>query len=131
MKILVIGLGSMGKRRLRLIQKIDKGHHIIGVDGNKKRCEEAQTLFGIAAYASLDEAKAENSDIKAVFVCTSPLSHNELIHSCLMNSWNVFTELNLVTDGYEENMKLACPLAALFFHLAPTAPSLLSVGCCF
>lgn len=115
MKILIIGLGSMGKRRLRLIQKIDKGHNIIGVDGNKKRCAEAQKLFDIVTYSSLEEAKAENSDVKAVFVCTSPLSHNEIIHSCLMNSWNVFTELNLVADGYEENMKLAKEKGCVLF----------------
>ena len=115
MKILMIGLGSMGKRRLRLIQKMDKGHHIIGVDGNTKRCEEVQELFDIVTYSSLEEAKAENSDIKAAFVCTSPLSHHEIIHSCLMNSWNVFTELNLVTDGYEENMKLAKEKGCVLF----------------
>ena len=54
MKILIIGLGSMGKRRLRLIQKIDKRHCVIGVDGNKKRCEEARTLFDIAVYTSIE-----------------------------------------------------------------------------
>ena len=40
-------------------------------------------------------------------MCTSPLSHNKIIKECLNNGWNIFTELNLVSDGYEENIALA------------------------
>ena len=34
MKVLVVGLGSMGKRRIRLIRKYDPTITIIGVDTN-------------------------------------------------------------------------------------------------
>lgn len=47
------------------------------------------------------------TEIDGVFVCTSPLSHASIIEKCLINKWNVFTELNLVADKYEENMNLA------------------------
>ena len=40
-------------------------------------------------------------------ICTSPLSHSKLIKLCLKNNLHVFTELNLVTDGYDENIQLA------------------------
>lgn len=106
MKVVVIGLGSMGKRRIRLIKKIDELITIIGVDGNPERCKEAATLYGIETFSNISEASSMDG-ITCAFVCTSPLSHANIIEECLKNSWNVFTELNLVADKYDENMKLA------------------------
>lgn len=106
MNVIVIGLGSMGKRRVRLIQKIDSTIRVIGVDGKEERCKEAADLYNIDTYGSIAAAK-QAADIQCAFICTSPLSHANIIHECLENSWNVFTELNLVTDRYEENMQLA------------------------
>lgn len=106
MKVIVVGLGSMGKRRIRLLKKIDDSIEIIGVDGKEERRQEVSKLFGIRSYASIQATKCEEN-ITCAFVCTSPLSHNSIIRECLQNKWNVFTELNLVSDGYEENMKLA------------------------
>ena len=37
MKALIVGLGSMGKRRIRLLRGIDKNAEIIGVDTNPER----------------------------------------------------------------------------------------------
>ena len=105
MKILVIGLGSMGKRRIRLIRDMYAEAVIYGVDGREDRRDEAKELFQIICFASIEEAVGRG--IEAAFVCTSPLSHNKIIKECLNNGWNVFTELNLVSDGYEENIALA------------------------
>lgn len=105
MNILVIGLGSMGKRRIRLIRDLYSEAEIYGVDGREDRRDEARKLFQINCFASIMEAKGRN--IEAAFVCTSPLSHNGIIEECLNNGWNVFTELNLVSDGYEKNIALA------------------------
>ena len=106
MNILVIGLGSMGKRRVRLVQEMFPNYVIYGVDGRKDRREEASRLHGIKCTDSIHKAAREYS-IDAAFICTSPLSHNSIIKDCLLNNWNVFTELNLVEDGYKENMALA------------------------
>ena len=35
------------------------------------------------------------------------MSHDSIISECLKRKWHVFTELNLVSDGYEKNIKLA------------------------
>ena len=43
----------------------------------------------------------------AAFVCTAPLTHAGNIGELLDAGLPVFTELNLVEDGYEENMALA------------------------
>ena len=105
MKILVIGLGSMGKRRIRLIRDMYSTFEIFGVDGREDRRNDAKEQFRINCFNSIEEAREEG--IEAAFVCTSPLSHNKIITECLNNGWNVFTELNLVSDGYEENIALA------------------------
>lgn len=105
MKLLIVGLGSMGKRRARLAQGIDPGIRLCGVDTAAGRRAEAQAL-GIAAYSSLPEAlAAEKCD--AALVCTAPLTHAAIIGQLLDAGLPVFTELNLVSDGYAENMRKA------------------------
>lgn len=103
MRIVVIGLGSMGKRRIRLIQEMYPEFTIIGIDGRQDRREEATQKYGINCTDSINNIDSAD----CAFICTSPLSHNNLIHACLEKGWHVFTELNLVTDGYENNLALA------------------------
>ncbi len=105
MNVLVIGLGSMGKRRVRLIKQIDESVVIYGVDSREDRRQEAAELYGVIPFESLDAALEQELD--AALICTSPLSHNALIAKCLARGLHVFTEINLVADGYEENMKTA------------------------
>ena len=75
--VIVIGLGSMGKRRIRLMKEINLQLCIFDIDSRKDRREEAQGLFGIECFKAVDEVKSR--EINAVFICTSPLSHNTLI----------------------------------------------------
>lgn len=105
MKIIVIGLGSMGKRRIRLISERNDVE-LFGIDSQESRCAEVKEKFGIECYRSIDEA-CKNQDIEAAIVCTSPLSHANIIKDCLNHNLHVFTEINLVTDGYDENIALA------------------------
>ena len=41
MNIVVIGLGSMGKRRIRLIKELYPEYSIVGIDGRKDRRDNA------------------------------------------------------------------------------------------
>ena len=104
MNIAVIGLGSMGKRRIRLIREMYPEYSIRGIDARKDRREETEKQFGINTAASLNEIDAETD---CIFICTSPLSHAAIAKECLQRKWNVFTELNLVDDGYQENLIIA------------------------
>lgn len=105
MKIIVIGLGSMGKRRIRLLSE-RKDIQLFGIDSQESRCAEVKEKFGIKCYASIAEVvAAEHPD--AAVISTSPLSHAAIIKECLDNNLHVFTEINLVADGYAENMALA------------------------
>lgn len=107
MTLLIVGLGSMGKRRARLTHGIDAAIRVVGVDSNGERCDEAVRLGLVAAaYSTIGEAVAvEKPD--AALVCTAPLSHAAIIGELLDHDLPVFTELNLVADGYTENMAKA------------------------
>ena len=106
MKIGVIGLGSMGKRRIRLIKDNFPDVAIIGIDNSKERCEEVEELFNIETLSDSDDF-FKNNDCDAVFISTPPLTHSKIINSALNSDLNVFTEINLVSDLYDENIKLA------------------------
>lgn len=119
MKIVVIGLGSMGKRRIRLLQELYPDYVILGVDGRTDRREEVEERLHIVCY---DDISNLNESVDCAFICTSPLSHASIITKCLSKGWHVFTELNLVDDAYESNMKLAMEkgcklfLSSTFFY---------------
>ena len=46
MNVLVIGLGSMGKRRIRLLRELYPDFKIFGVDGRADRRQEACLMNG-------------------------------------------------------------------------------------
>lgn len=95
----------MGKRRIRLISE-RSDVEIFGIDNQESRCSEVKEKFGIECYNSIDE-ECRTQSIEAAIVCTSPLSHASIIKDCLNHNLHVFTEINLVTDGYDENIALA------------------------
>ena len=106
MKAIVIGLGSMGRRRIRLLKQIDKNIQIKGIDLSLDRQKQAFDELGIESYSSIDEA-VEDFNPTLALVCTSPISHGKIVLECLKNSLNVFTEINLLSDWYDEALKLA------------------------
>lgn len=106
LKILVIGLGSMGKRRIRLLKKFHSDFLICGVDLDKDRCVDVEKQFDINTYQDLEYALTDEK-FDCAFISTAPLSHAKLINTCLKSGLHVFTELNLVDNMYEENLTLA------------------------
>ena len=113
MRLVVIGLGSMGRRRLRLLQKIGNVE-LCGVDLSEDRRDRARIEFGIEVFSSL-QAALDRASIDAAVICTSPLSHSPLVEECLDNGLQIFTELNLVKDGYELNRRKADENKILWF----------------
>lgn len=106
MNVIVIGLGSMGKRRIRLMKAMKLPVDIVGIDSKPDRRNDAKSQFGIECFTSLEEAE-KLAAIDCAFICTSPLSHANLIQSCLAHGYHVFTEINLISDMYDENIALA------------------------
>lgn len=117
MKVLVVGLGSMGKRRIRILKDFS-GIDLYGVDSSSERRTETAEKFGAKVFETLDEAlTAEKFD--AVLVCSPPLTHAEIIRRCLTEGSHVFAEINLMSDGYKENITLAKEKGLVLFISAP------------
>ncbi|MCR5688363.1 MAG: Gfo/Idh/MocA family oxidoreductase [Lachnospiraceae bacterium] len=113
MKAVVIGLGSMGRRRLRLLRGYDESIMLIGVDKQEERRLQAESEFSIKTFESISDACALSPDV--AFVSTSPLSHSAIIKECLERGLHVFTEINLTDSGYDENVKLAREAGRVLF----------------
>ncbi|MBQ9479451.1 MAG: Gfo/Idh/MocA family oxidoreductase, partial [Selenomonadaceae bacterium] len=99
MKSLVVGYGSMGRRRIRLLKKIMSDVEIIAVDANPDRLAQARSA-NLTVYSNLDDAIAERPDF--AFVSTSPAAHADIALSLAKAGINFFTELNLIDKNYDE-----------------------------
>lgn len=106
LNIVIIGLGSMGKRRARIVRRLYPGFHVAGIDMQEERRKAFAEEFSVLVFASLAEALAK-MPLDAAIISTSPLSHGDIAHECLSAGLHVFTEINLQSYRYEENMNLA------------------------
>ncbi len=97
-KILIVGYGSMGRRRIRLAGELLPNATFICVDSNKQRQIQAKD-DGHISVSSIDKGLEFSPDV--AFVCTSPGRHADIILKLLEAGVHVFTELNLTADRYE------------------------------
>lgn len=105
MRIVIVGLGSMGKRRLRLLRHFFPNATIAGIDAKESRRSNVSE-FNIEVFSDLPDAISKfRPDV--AFICTSPLAHDNLTETCLSHGIHVFSEINLVKNGYLKNLMLA------------------------
>lgn len=95
MKFLIIGLGSMGKRRIRNLQSLNE-NEIIGFDTNIERCNEAIEKYGIEAYS--DFSKCLSKKPNAFVISTPPDLHMKYAKEALKNKIHFFTEASVIQD---------------------------------
>jgi predicted dehydrogenase len=100
MKFLVIGLGSMGKRRIRCLKALDQ-ENIIGVDIREDRRDEVARLFDVKTLESLEKAYVEFKP-DAVLVCNNPIQHAADIIEAISYNCHVFSETTIIPDGMNE-----------------------------
>ena len=89
MNILVVGLGSMGKRRIRLLKKMYQQYHIYGVDLNAQRCAFVKKEYEMETFPTMEEAVSQRKFECAFEVVDihRPLLWVELImynHNCMV-----------------------------------------------
>lgn len=104
MKVLQIGLGSMGKRRIRNLQYLGY-KDIIGFDLRKDRRIEAKELYDVDCVESLDSV-----DLKSFthfIVSTPPDKHSQYVLLALKYDKHVFIEASVVDDNYSEIIALS------------------------
>lgn len=95
MKVFVVGLGSMGKRRARVLRRLGV-RDLIGTDIREDRRREAVEQSQIIAVRNFDEGMAERPD--AVVVSTPPNLHLQYALQAAKAGVHVFTECNWVED---------------------------------
>lgn len=103
-KYLVIGLGSMGKRRIRclLALGIEKAQ-IYGMDIRADRRKESYDKYGICTVEN--EGEINFDDIKAVIVSLPPDKHFLGVKIALEHNKPVFVEASVVLDDVERIKK--------------------------
>lgn len=124
MKILVIGLGSMGKRRIRNL--IANGeHNIYGFDLREDRSKEVEEEYQIKVFRDFQTANSEQ-DFNAFIISVPPDRHMEFASYAIDNNIHCFIEASVVDDGMKElilksiekpEIKI-CPSCTLRYHPA-------------
>ena len=104
MRFLQVGLGSMGKRRIRCLQALGE-RDIVAFDTRADRRLEAAQAYGVAAVDDLQRGLAMGVD--AVLVSTPPDLHYPFVKAALEAGKHCFCEANIVTDGAEEFLALS------------------------
>jgi len=119
-KFLIVGLGSMGKRRIRNLQKLGI-KSIMGFDIRSDRLEECSKRYGIPTFSNIVEAINEKPD--AMIISTPPDSHLEFVKIAVKNNIKFFTELNLILSDVQKIQNLikqkttkGCPSCTMLFH---------------
>ena len=127
MKVLVIGLGSMGKRRLRCLKYIEENDgfkfELFGYDKNKDRVNESKSLFNIKNFDNYEEYFENNIDL--IIISTPPEYHEFYIFDSIKRNIKFFVEAgvfnnntSLIEDRLFENNVIGMPSSTLYFHPA-------------
>jgi predicted dehydrogenase len=122
MKFLVVGLGSMGKRRIRCLQTLGF-EDITGVDLREDRRRETERLHSIRTLSRVDPETLASVD--AMIVSTPPNHHAEYLKAAVEAGKHVFVEASVVAAGLSDLDAVArrkgvtvAPSCTLRFHPA-------------
>jgi predicted dehydrogenase len=103
MRFLIIGLGSMGKRRIRCLKSL--GHNeIYGFDIKLNRineCEKKYKIYPLTNYKSL----LKTNFFDASFICTDPLFHFKYSKEVILSKTNCFVEASVVNRNKLMSLK--------------------------
>lgn len=123
MNFLIVGLGSMGKRRIRCLQSLGYTN-IFGFDLRKDRLAEACGKYGIKTFSDIDNALTE-VDPTALIISVPPDIHHVYMKKAIENRIHFFVEVSVVDTNMElikEELRkthiIAAPSATLLFHPA-------------
>ncbi|MDG1974835.1 MAG: Gfo/Idh/MocA family oxidoreductase [Flavobacteriaceae bacterium] len=121
--ILVLGLGSMGKRRIRNLQALGV-KNIVGFDLREDRRNETFEKYNIIVVSSFEDATSRFK-FDAFVISLPPDIHHIYMKKALELSTPAFIEASVVDTDFEEmilksNEKKLClaPSCTFFFHPA-------------
>lgn len=97
MRLGVIGLGSMGTRRVRDLTSL--GHEVIGLDERADRRKAAEERFRVPTVSRFEELASRG--VEAVTVSTPPDCHMEFYEKCFAARIPFFSEASVLTPRAE------------------------------
>lgn len=119
MKFLIIGLGSMGQRRIRCLKALGY-HKIIGFDLREDRRKLVSEKYATETIGNLTDVKL--NDFSAMIISTPPDLHTSYAKMAVENSLPVFIEASVLLDDvlYLKEFNTAnsyiAPSCTLRFH---------------
>lgn len=115
MNFLVVGLGSMGKRRIRnLVALGNTNKNIFGFDLKPSRQEEAQNKYGIRTFNSFDDA-IKQAKPNAIIISTSPESHMLYAYKALELRLPCFIEASVTEEEKIKELAILAKEKDVFF----------------
>lgn len=125
MKYLIIGLGSMGKRRIRCLQAL--GHpekEIAGFDIREDRRQEVKSKYGVNVFDSFEKALQQHNP-DALIISVPPDLHHIYMQKSVENDLPFFVEASVLDTNFEkliaetkERSIIGVPSATMLFHPA-------------
>jgi predicted dehydrogenase len=120
LKFLVVGLGSMGKRRIRNLFTLGF-HDVIGFDTRSDRRKESELKYHVKTFSSINIALEESPD--ALIISTPPDLHLKYAKIAIKNNIHFFTEVNLSSNETSQILKslsnskiVGIPSCTMLFH---------------
>ena len=103
MKFIVIGLGSMGKRRIRCLKSLGE-EDIVGFDVRQDRCDEVKEKYGVLAISCWDDIESIAAD--AWIISTPPDLHMHYAFMAVEKRIPFFTEANVCDEQLSELIEI-------------------------
>ena len=120
LRVLQIGLGSMGKRRIRNLQQLGV-KEIVGFDPNEDRRKEVKNLYQIRTISDIKEGLKENPN--CMIISTPPNLHYKYAKMAIKNNIHFFTEVNLFSSDISKIIRemkhkkiVGIPSSTMLFH---------------
>lgn len=122
MKVAIIGLGSMGKRRIRCLHALGITD-LVGFDVRADRRAEAERLYQIPTVTTLDGASLDG--VRAAIISVPPDIHATYMHKCSRAGVHYFIEASVLDDSFDRLLEeassralVAAPSQTMRFHPA-------------
>ena len=122
MKFLIIGLGSMGKRRIRNLLYLGYSK-IFGFDLNEGRRHEAVNKYGIITTENFDNVAS--LEVDAFIISVPPDKHHIYMSKAIELNIPCFVEASVVDYSFDELIALSeknkvfiAPSSTMYFHPA-------------
>ncbi len=116
----MVGLGSMGKRRIRNLTVLGY-NDIIGFDPRLDRRKESEKKYGIQTFSSIVDAIKKFPN--AMIISTPPDLHTKYAKIAIENKIHFFTEVNIASKEILDILKrlsnskiIGVPSCTMLFH---------------